>query len=792
MHIGTEHGAPLDPAQAAPKPYRASGAHRLWESFTAALPSLGRPVGIAVSTFLMTFVNVLGIPSPCAAAYLAARDTHGGLAVFPLLGLGASLGLRILWGAPLDIWQYMGCLGLWFISLWYRPRTPVGMTLAAGLSMLPRAIFAVVDGNSLGILLACAAVPLSMGLALAFHRGTMLVQDERPMLSFGDKACALTFAFALLAGCGYLRVGSVNLGQLLAVVCVAAYAYTMGSLPGAGAGLMCGLALALCGHSSQLTVHLAIGGFGAGLVSGQKRRWIAALAFMAGHLTVFYLTTLAAPVLSHLSVLLGCVVFVLTGERLTQRLTALGQSTAPTSRSMEGLFVQQRLIRWEGAMRAMAAALPEIVPASNEPPTAEELGSLLCMDCPEQRRCWNEEKPRTVLTLEELMRLTLTYEEPTSQLLKIHDCPCIRVLSVPEALHQIRKSRQEQLAAKAKARFEREMTFTHLDAMASIISEIRALTVGETVSDLQAAFLIGKVIRDLRFPARLCYARRVDGHLQAAIEMDSLLPMGAKPEKLLRYLARDCGLAMGTVRTMKNRVEMEELPLYNVELGAATLCAGQQTLWEEGAVSGDAIAAKQLPGGRFLLLLSDGMGHGGGAHQASNKTLELLLLCLEAGYTRRQAISAVNGMMLSATEGDRFATVDLFDLSLWSGDMQSEKLGACASWLVRGNYLKQVGSSSLPLGIMEDVQPTSQSLRMHSGDILIVMSDGVADVFTTPEQMERAILDSLYIQPQRMADALLRSALLASGGTPRDDMTVVTLLMVDRNRSEAAGGTELM
>jgi len=186
-------------------------------------------------------------------------------------------------------------------------------------------------------------------------------------------------------------------------------------------------------------------------------------------------------------------------------------------------------------------------------------------------------------------------------------------------------------------------------------------------------------------------------------------------------------------------------------------------------------------------MLSDGMGHGANAHVASNKTLELLLLCMEAGYSRRQAITAVNGMMLTAMEEDRFATVDLFDFSLWTGEVLSEKLGACPSWVVRGNYLKEIEGSSLPLGILENVQPTSQSFRMHSGDILIVMSDGVTDVLTRSEQMERAILDSLYIQPQRMADALLRSALLAGGGTPRDDMTVITLLMVDRNRSENLG-----
>ena len=49
-------------------------------------------------------------------------------------------------------------------------------------------------------------------------------------------------------------------------------------------------------------------------------------------------------------------------------------------------------------------------------------------------------------------------------------------------------------------------------------------------------------------------------------------------------------------------------------------------------------------------MLCDGMGHGREAHELSEKTLELLLLLMEAGYTRRQAITAVNGIMLSQKE----------------------------------------------------------------------------------------------------------------------------------------------
>ena len=185
---------------------------------------------------------------------------------------------------------------------------------------------------------------------------------------------------------------------------------------------------------------------------------------------------------------------------------------------------------------------------------------------------------------------------------------------------------------------------------------------------------------------------------------------------------------------------------------------------------------------KYLVMLCDGMGHGEKAHRQSEKTIELLELLLEAGYTRHQAITAVNGMMMGAQE-EQFSTVDLVDVDLWSGEVASEKLGACASWIVRGNHMKKIEGSSLPLGIVQEASPTASQYRLHSGDILLLMSDGVAEAFEEDAQFKKAVMDSLYIQPQRMADALLRNALLYCGGTPRDDMSVMVLLMMDRQRA---------
>lgn len=358
---------------------------------------------------------------------------------------------------------------------------------------------------------------------------------------------------------------------------------------------------------------------------------------------------------------------------------------------------------------------------------------------------------------------------------------CLRAEAIPEAAQQALALHQQRLNRQKRARYERELTLTHLAAHAGFPRGAEHRRGGgkpeRSAGGAHHPPAHGRAARSR--PAFIC--RRVDGHLQAALQAEAMFPIQKPLEALLRRLDQEEQMPLSIARAEKGHIELEELPLYSASIGTASVCAGQRESGGEGDVCGDASAARRCDGGRLLLMLCDGMGHGREAHELSEKTLELLLLLMEAGYTRRQAITAVNGIMLSQKEQpEGFSTVDLADVDLWTGDVALEKLGACASWLIRGDHVKKLEASSLPLGVMEEARSTSVECRLHSGDILVLLSDGISDVFPDDAQMRKMLEESVYIQPQRMADALIRNAILASGGTPRDDMTAQVLLLMTR------------
>ena len=232
---------------------------------------------------------------------------------------------------------------------------------------------------------------------------------------------------------------------------------------------------------------------------------------------------------------------------------------------------------------------------------------------------------------------------------------------------------------------------------------------------------------------------------------------------------------------------LEEEPPMILDTGIATACAVSRENKHRHfrkPDNGDAVLTRSLPGGWELLALSDGMGHGAGAQEESKKTLELLSLCLEAGYSRTQAMTAVNGAMLSATGGEKFATVDLCLMNLWTGETVMNKLGACASFILQGQKLTTVEGAALPLGIIEHAQPMEHTFILVEGDVLLLVSDGVMDAFPKDRGIPRILQQQRDQTPQRLADILLREAIMQQNGLPADDMTVLCARVTAREHKK--------
>ena len=151
---------------------------------------------------------------------------------------------------------------------------------------------------------------------------------------------------------------------------------------------------------------------------------------------------------------------------------------------------------------------------------------------------------------------------------------------------------------------------------------------------------------------------------------------------------------------------------------------------------------------------------------------------LRAGYSRRDALRLVNGMLEACRGGETFATMDLCVAELDSGEVNFEKLSACPSYLLRGGRCRRIGGDALPLGIVGAATPRRLSARLQPGDLLLMVTDGVVDAFGRDDAAFLRALGGMAprdgeADPQQVADTLLQRALQRVKNTPPDDMTVL-------------------
>lgn len=197
---------------------------------------------------------------------------------------------------------------------------------------------------------------------------------------------------------------------------------------------------------------------------------------------------------------------------------------------------------------------------------------------------------------------------------------------------------------------------------------------------------------------------------------------------------------------------------------------------DKGGISGDNYSFIELDGGKHIIVLSDGMGTGPAAALESDSAITLLEKYLEAGFDRKSAIKAVNSVMVLKSPEDNYATIDLAIVDLYTGDVEFVKIGAASTFIKRcDGTVEVISSTTLPIGILSNVDIESKTAKLNHGDLLIMTTDGVQQ--PGGKVSSKWILDAIANintrNPQEFAKELLETAKHGNDKGIDDDMTVL-------------------
>ena len=195
-------------------------------------------------------------------------------------------------------------------------------------------------------------------------------------------------------------------------------------------------------------------------------------------------------------------------------------------------------------------------------------------------------------------------------------------------------------------------------------------------------------------------------------------------------------------------------------------------------VSGDNFSVLDFANGQILASLSDGMGSGINACRDSETVLELLEQLLESGFSEEVSLKLINSVMLLNTQAESPATLDMAVVDLYSGVCDLIKLGAASTFIKRGNWVEAIKSTTLPVGVVNNLDIESVSKKLYNGDYIIMVSDGITDKVDGEDkerEISKIIMDIDSNNPNEIANRILSETLEKSTNSHEDDMTVLVL-----------------
>lgn len=197
---------------------------------------------------------------------------------------------------------------------------------------------------------------------------------------------------------------------------------------------------------------------------------------------------------------------------------------------------------------------------------------------------------------------------------------------------------------------------------------------------------------------------------------------------------------------------------------------------EGEAISGDNFSFVRLDSGVMVMTLADGMGSGESACQESTWVIELLETFLEAGVAEKTAIRFINSILVLESEEQRFSTLDMAMINLYTGVCEFVKMGAATAFIKRDSWVETISSSTLPMGVFNRVEYEDISKKLYHGDFIILLSDGVLDAAPCVEKehfFQEFILSQVCQNPNELAQNILEFAQSQCEQDAMDDMTVL-------------------
>jgi len=753
---------------------------------------------------VFTFVNPLALPF--LAVFMGTGGAFYWTAIFLTLGLATRLG-------ELLTLRYMLAIGLlctyYFFGTKVAKKSADGtkgasagwlrlpyIAGAAAVSMLLSGIgFAFIYDTS-PFLFAVAALEtvLAGSLTLIVKRAHTILtaRRRRSNLLSGEDIIALTVVLAgVIAGASDIYVGAMPLRFFFCVYVLCIVAYKGGPSMAAAAGLLLGLFLHIAGHwDTGLAAVLGLAGMGGGF----GKRWgrpavLAGVAAIGGGALAMIAPSMLSFSLVYAIIAAG-LAFMLTPQSFYFNVAS---AITPVLDSADDYMdkikeeTTRRLDKFSTAFEKLASTFSGLSKPKHSlnkhdiSLLIDDLASRACGGCPNQTLCWEDDLYLThqyVFTM--LNACAQKGAAEPEDMDKGFQKSCKKSDILLRELNSIFTLYKNNLRWHNRIAESRELVSQQLQGVAGIVKRLSdeidiSLRFHEGLEEEMILALLKQkievnsviVLENKAGKYRVTVNHQPCNNEKACVnEIRPVLSQVLK--RRMRLEQTDCDIRKGVCST--RFIEDQKLRITTGVAHRAKTSKG----------SGDSYSFMDLSDGSCLLVLSDGMGSGERARRESTATVDLLEDFIESGFDKDLAVRMINSVLVLKSSEESFSTLDICSVDLYTGAAEFIKIGAAATFILRDGKVKIIRSSSLPIGMLNDVDLEISEGQLFHGDIIVMVTDGVTEAVaqgTSPiasgeDWLSYTLKECRFHNPQDVAEHILNEAERLVG-LPKDDMTVM-------------------
>lgn len=733
--------------------------------------------------------TLLGTLAPFGASYAAAVPKKY---LFSSL-VGTAFGYILL--KPTDSFRYIAVIVAigalrWLMgdiekvskSRLFAPLAAFLPTLATGIALLfasTSTLSSFADCFIEAVLSGAAAYFVSVSVQLADEKRGISAYTRQETASLVMTGCVLILAF------GSLTFENISLGRIIAITAVLLCARYGGVNGGAVCGVATGAVFSIASRAQGFVCGgFAFGGLMAGMFAPVGKLGCA-IAFLISNgimsLAFGQNTQLAAVLIESL---IGSVVFMILPKEVgniispvfsNEKNSSLGE-TLRKNIVMRLDFASKAIYNVRNDVNSVSDKLKDLYSPSFSV-VCENVEKEVCNNCGLKTYCYEHRQGVTrddFFRLEELLEAQGRISESDVEDAFVKNC--CKKGEIARSMNLNYREYLSAIEAQRRVSDVRGVVAGQFSGVSDILSDLSDEFKNTMRCDLDSSERIISALSALGAIPVECICLVSDGgRMSVELELSSKGDNKLSKGTIMREVSKCCGrrfdLPTVTCEGDRIRAALCEMPVYDVEIGS------DQHIANNGKLCGDCLDYFNDGFGKTYALVCDGMGTGGRAAVDGNMAVSVMGRLLRSGLSADSSLQIVNSALMVKSEDESLSTLDLTGVDLYTGKVTLKKAGAPATFVRKNGRVMVREMPSLPVGILNGVKFSSDTVNLSSGDVVVMVSDGV--ITGNEKWLEKLIRSWNEGSTQELARAVVDEAIKRRGDSPDDDITALAIRITD-------------